>query len=700
MHDAPAAIRTRLVTLVLVSVLPGALLVSALLVSEYAQERRRVEESTVSTARALATALDQRIAAAQAALAVLATSRLIWHENLDAFHEQATEVKRLQGFSVIGLIDPQLQPLMNTLQPLGSPLAKPGSAERVQEVFITGRPVVTGLFQGSVNRNHAVAVAAPVLHGGGVPYAVIGGIDPAALSRVLHDQNLPRTWVVTLVDKQGQVVARSSEHERFVGTRLPEAYLARLRQAPEGTDNGPSLTGEPVLTAYSQTPLSGWTVGISIPRAELTGPLQRGLAWLGAGTAAVLLAGGIAAWRLRRSITWTIARLKAQAADLGRGGPAHPFPAAFAEGNDLSTALHSAALERQTARAELEHFSNRLAGVVESAMDAIVSTNQNHEIVLFNRAAETIFGWDRAQVMGRPLDVLLPQRLQGRHRDHMGTFAASGTTTRRMGALPIVSGLRADGTEFPIEATISQVDTPDGKLYTAVVRDVSEKVRAAQEVTALRTEASAVRERDKKKIARELHDDVVQTLAAVKLDGNWLLARELDDEPARRVRRMIALADSAIIALRRIAADLRPAALDELGFVAALEDLTDTLTERFGVACSLHVDRRLDLHEPHATEVFRIVQEALSNVAKHAQATRVEVHLECRDDDLVVRVRDNGVGFAMDTPRSRHSLGLVGLRERVELLRGSLSIDSRPGAGTTVEVLAPAAVGAVGDSQS
>ena len=168
----------------------------------------------------------------------------------------------------------------------------------------------------------------------------------------------------------------------------------------------------------------------------------------------------------------------------------------------------------------------------------------------------------------------------------------------------------------------------------------------------------------------------------IKLDGNWMLARQLEDEPARRVRRMIALADGAIIALRRIAADLRPAALDELGFVAALEDLTDTLTERFGIACSLHLDPGLDLREPHATEVFRIVQEALSNVAKHAKATRVEVHVQCQGDDLVVSIRDNGVGFAADQPRSRQSLGLVGLRERVELLRGSLSIDRRYSTGS------------------
>ncbi|MEO7548106.1 MAG: ATP-binding protein, partial [Ramlibacter sp.] len=139
----------------------------------------------------------------------------------------------------------------------------------------------------------------------------------------------------------------------------------------------------------------------------------------------------------------------------------------------------------------------------------------------------------------------------------------------------------------------------------------------------------------------------------------------------------------------RIAADLRPLLLDDLGLVPAIEWLVQNFSQRSGVACSLTVNEDVELLEPYATGVFRIVQDSLANVAKHAQATLVQVQIERSATAVTLHVTDNGRGFSPAAPRQPHSLGLMGLRERAQLLKGSLHIDSAPGRGTKINVQIP-----------
>jgi signal transduction histidine kinase len=259
-----------------------------------------------------------------------------------------------------------------------------------------------------------------------------------------------------------------------------------------------------------------------------------------------------------------------------------------------------------------------------------------------------------------------------------------------MGDRTVLLGLRANGEEFPIDASISQLDTPEGKVFTVILRDVTERVRAQEELASYAAEAAGVREQEKSRIARELHDELAQSLTALKMDTTWV-RDNLDDSAAAaaRLHGMIGMLDQAVAATRRIAADLRPLVLDDLGLVPAMEWLTANFTQRSGVACELHLDEDLELHEPYATAVFRIVQESLVNVAKHAGARHVDVRLVRLPHEVVLSVEDDGAGFQPADPRKPQSLGLVGLRERAKLLRGSLAIASAPGKGTRVEARIP-----------
>ena len=121
-----------------------------------------------------------------------------------------------------------------------------------------------------------------------------------------------------------------------------------------------------------------------------------------------------------------------------------------------------------------------LAGVLDSAMDAIISVDRQQKIILYNRAAEAVFGWPRQEIMGRQLDLLLPQRFRAGHARHVDRFAATGVTSRRMGARNLIYGLRANGQEFPLDASISQLDTPGGKLFTVILRDITQRLEAEE----------------------------------------------------------------------------------------------------------------------------------------------------------------------------------------------------------------------------
>ena len=342
-----------------------------------------------------------------------------------------------------------------------------------------------------------------------------------------------------------------------------------------------------------------------------------------------------------------------------------------------------------------QNAAARLTGILDSAMDAIVTSDADETIVLYNGAAERIFGWSAAEAVGRELGMLLPERFRATHRAHVERFGATGVTSRRMGGSTVVHGLRKNGEEFPLDASISQVDTPEGKLYTVILRDVTERVRAQEDLAAFAKQSTQIREQEKSRVARELHDELAQLLTAIKIDMMWL-HDNLGSGPsaAAKVQGMLGMIDGAVASTRRIAADLRPLVLDDLGMMPAIEWLAQNFQQRWRIACELDADETLELGEPYATAVFRIIQESLMNVAKHASATRVAVSVHAVEGGVRLKVQDDGRGFDTRAARKPTSLGLAGLRERAQLLKGSVVVHSQPGQGTTIDAYIPVREGA------
>jgi PAS domain S-box-containing protein len=350
----------------------------------------------------------------------------------------------------------------------------------------------------------------------------------------------------------------------------------------------------------------------------------------------------------------------------------------------------------------------RMMAIVRSSSEAIITIDEAQRIVIFNPMAERIFRCSAMDAIGESLDRFIPHRYREGHKKHVQQFSATGVSERQMGRQRVLTGLRADGEEFPVEASISQIADVDGqrKFYTVMLRDATERMKAENELKASRealrklsANLQDVRENEKTRIARELHDDLGQQLTALKMDLSSLEQSIKGSSTAPpsvlvQLQGMRRLIDTTVGSVRRIAADLRPVMLDDLGLLPAIEWLINDFTARYGIA----VERRIepgtfDFSRGGATALFRIMQEALTNVVRHAQASHVTIRLAVEGEQCLLRIADDGRGATPDEieGRGEKSFGLLGIRERAHKLGGSISIETAAQSGFILKVLLPLA---------
>ena len=366
----------------------------------------------------------------------------------------------------------------------------------------------------------------------------------------------------------------------------------------------------------------------------------------------------------------------------------------------VQTALTSEA-SAVRARTAVDESHARLTAIVDSAMDAVLTVNDKQEIILFNRAAEQLFGLRQDQAVGTPIERLLPARFRGAHRGHIDHFGETGVTSRRMGDTTTLWALRADGSEFPIEASISHASEGGKRYFTVILRDITLRKQAEdalkqsqRELRELSARVQEAREEEKTRIARELHDELGQLLTALKMDLSWLRERLPAGDPglAAKTAQMGAVLDQTVGATRRIAADLRPLMLDDLGLADAANWLVDDFSRRSGIRCEMQLPGNGALGEIDAgtaTAVYRALQESLTNIARHAGAKNAWIMLAVENDELHFEVEDDGRGIAPEDLAKARSLGLRGMRERVSYLGGSFEVERAPRGGTRLRAHVP-----------
>lgn len=374
---------------------------------------------------------------------------------------------------------------------------------------------------------------------------------------------------------------------------------------------------------------------------------------------------------------------------------------------------HAAAALRRARTLRRAHSTEgrRIDGrrIVHSASDAILSIDERARIVFANPAAAHMFATSVAIMQGSSLArfIQAPNQAPSQVRNQAGKretsvpldyFPTGGGRAGRRATDYAVTGIRANGQLFPIEGSISSVEHDGHLVYTVILRDVSERhlvqqklARSHDQLRQLSSALQTIREEERTHIARELHDDLGQLLASLRMDLTLLQqSNQLPDASRRLIDGMESNLLTAIASLRRIATNLRPRALDEGGLYFALQGLRDEFIERHGIACVLMADEaELRLDDAASTAVFRIVQEALTNIARHADASKVVLNLDRTDGELLVTIRDNGRGIRAEDMEKVESLGLVGMRERVWALHGEITISADEPPGTRIDIAIP-----------
>jgi PAS domain S-box-containing protein len=656
-------------------------------------------------------------------------------------------------------------------------------------------------------------------------------IDLLKLNRYLFGP-VPASATITVVDPSRTVLLRSTEPDVYIGSQPPATDVDPFAGLQAGHRVATGRDG--VLRMFSMRTLPGtrMRVAASLPEAvamaESHQYLQQSIA-VGLG---VLLLSAVAGWRVSAGIVKPIARLEGVAAEVAFGRA------------DVRSAETGPPELRDVARQFNQMLDARLAsedrlrGILESANDGIMTTNAAQVVEQANPAAARMFGLPVHDMVGSPLERFIPERFRPGHHQLVQAFAdphvASTTTLKHRE----VQGLRADGTEFPIEASISISGDSGHRRFTVIHRDITDRRKAqdallaskqtleaalasmsdavsvsdtagrftqlndacatfhrfpnmvscphtsaacqdllemsridgapvapdqwpvaralggerasgveyvlrrrdsgehwigsysfapirdgqgvitgavvvARDITAAK-EAQAdledshqalqqliaaqdrVQEDERSRIARELHDDLQQSLAAIRIDLGVLAARQAGssaDDPGL-LGQIDALAEHALMSTRRIVDDLRPQVLEDLGLVPALQVLVQGFARRSGVAVTLDAPESLGDSLQSAPELanclFRVTQEALNNVTKHARASRVLVRLaQVSPAQLSLSVLDDGRGIRQRDLLHSAGFGLRGMTERVRVQGGTLRVEPARQGGTLLEVLVP-----------
>ncbi len=323
----------------------------------------------------------------------------------------------------------------------------------------------------------------------------------------------------------------------------------------------------------------------------------------------------------------------------------------------------------------------------EAAPDASLIVDRDGVVVAANAEVERLLGWRCDELLGQAVELLVPESLRSGHTHHRAEYVTTAEK-RPMGVGRELFARRRDGGEVPVEIGLSPLETEHGRYVLAVVHDITQRRR-------LRAFGAGVlqgAEEERQRIARELHDDTAQTLAALVL--RLQMARRSGD-PNTRERLLKELHDEihrASASVRRILRGLRPPLLDESGLVAALRSHIKSALSETRLEYSLEADEIEHLLPRDAKlALYRIVQEALSNVIRHAGATRVVMRLRTEGDSIQLDIDDDGIGFdpAHPQPSTGRGLGLVGMMERAAILGGTAQVDSEPGQGTRIHVSVP-----------
>ena len=358
------------------------------------------------------------------------------------------------------------------------------------------------------------------------------------------------------------------------------------------------------------------------------------------------------------------------------------------------TAIERELREAETRR-ELANVSNAFAiseeryrSYIDHAPDGVFVADETGKYLEANEAASRITGYSREELLSMSIQDILAEETSGTALHDFKMLTKTGTSqgvslfkhkdgTKRWWSVDSVKLSEIRFLGFAKDITMQQNAT-------------LEVVKAREELQQLNQYLMDARENERAKVALEIHDELGQALTAIKIDLNWVLEHISDSRKSfQKISRIIEMTNDTIKKVQRISAELRPGLLDDLGLAAAIEWYSDEFEQRTGITCELNLEDVPDGNERVNLALFRIFQEALTNIIRHANAKTVNVSLSYADMGITLVIEDDGVGISPEKVTSGKSLGLVGMRERARQISGSVEFYKKPPSGTKIAVKIP-----------
>lgn len=695
------SILSRLTWLVAACLLPGILIAVLLLSYNYEQGRANVLRDSMATARALLSVVDREFATAEISLRTLATSTLLKNNNMAAFHAQALDVLNRNAINNIVLIDATAQQVLNTAIPYGAKLPKASNTRQLERVISTGKSDISNLFIGPVLKRPLVNVAVPVYKDTIVTHSLVGVVLPDRFQKILDDERFPTDRIAAIFDGASAIVGRTHDVEKFRGQSVARLLGNALTTSDEGWLESTTLDNVDVLTVYVRSANSRWGVAIGVTREALTADLRRSLWWLGWASAILLVGSLILAWFMAGRISRAIQQLIEPAQDLADGKHVVMPALGIREADEVGQALMRTSVVLASRNSELHRSEARLRGIVDSAMDAIITVDDAQNISVFNAAAAEMFNCLAEQAIGRSLHSFITG----------GLLALSGGELERGekknpsgGVVSLGRGMRSDGTQFPIEVSNATVVESGETIHTLIIRDVTH-VQAY--------EALAQSNLDLQQFAFVASHDLKTPLRSISgfvqlLERNY--ASKLDEQALTLIRRTANAAQRLeqltddLLALARVTSEAKPFSLvscrtvvDEAIQLLDAGILEAGATVEVGALPTILGDR---------TQLMQLFLNLIGNGIKYCDADQPVVRLAAtkRECDWLLTVSDNGIGidekhfdsifevFTRLHTQQEYAgtgIGLAVCRRVVERHGGKIWVSSVPGKGSTFSFTFP-----------
>lgn len=350
--------------------------------------------------------------------------------------------------------------------------------------------------------------------------------------------------------------------------------------------------------------------------------------------------------------------------------------------------------ELKQAERALKENEQRFRAMLDQAGDAMFLSDLDGKIIDVNIMACTSLGYSAEELLSMNIADVDEEFIRTDRRTSYWEHLVHGKPTTITSV-----HLRKDGTTFPVEMRVGLLDVKGKTLILGFARDISKRIKAKndllrhrEQLQALSAHLQSVREEERTYIAREMHDELGQRLTVLKMDVT-LLQKELveKEDMHMKTQSMLNMIDDTIRVVQKMSSELKPSILEGFGLVAEIKQQVKEFKKHSDIKYELSLDIKEDYQLPVelATAIFRVFQESITNVLRHAHATKIKIEIAHTNDDLLMRIQDNGIGISQKQLFDPSSFGIIGMRERMYHWNGKVHIKSAPGKGTTIIVNVP-----------